>query len=104
MSQENQALDRFEEWLELLSKTNHMELLENPINVWVEAYTVGALFERHRISMTLQAVLTPPKMPEGFEGSTADMNQMLDKIRKIIVSVVHQVPSASMASEPQAKQ
>jgi len=104
MTTEQQVMHHFEEWLNLLSQTNNMDLLDSPINVWVEAYQVGAIFERHRILVALQTVLQPPRLPEEFKGDISGMEQMVERIRKIVLSVIHQVPAASMASEPQAKQ
>ena len=104
MTAEQQVMHHFEEWLDLLSQTDHMDLLEDPVNVWVEAYHVGAIFEQHRISIALQTVLQSPKLPEGFEGDISATEQIVERIRKIVLSVIHQVPTAAMASEPQAKQ
>ena len=104
MSIEKQALRQFEEWLELLDRTNHIELLDQPINVWLEAYCVGAMFERMRISLVAQTALQPPKMPDDFEGDTAMADQLYEKMRKQILAIVHQVPVEGMASGPRVAQ
>ena len=101
---EKQALRQFEEWLELLERTNHTELLDQPINVWLEAYCVGAMFERMRISIIAQSALVPPKMPDDFEGDTSMAEQLYEKMRKQILAIVHQVPVEGMASAPRATQ
>ena len=45
----------FDDWVELLEHTGNPEMLKDPYNVWLEAFNVGTLIERHG---TLHAIQT----------------------------------------------
>jgi hypothetical protein len=36
----------YENWLALLKRTNNEDLLEDPYNIWIEAFTVATLLSK----------------------------------------------------------
>lgn len=81
----------YEDWVELLTQTNHLELLSNPYDVWIEAYHVGSTLERrncaHQIRTSMQLVSV-----EDFDDDTSlsvtDVKQMQISLLKQVLTIL----------------
>ena len=81
----------YEDWVELLTQTNHLELLNNPYDVWIEAYHVGSTLERrncaHQIRTSMQLVSV-----EDFDDDTSlsvtDVKQMQISLLKQVLTIL----------------
>lgn len=81
----------YEDWVELLTQTNHLELLSNPYDVWIEAYHVGSILERrncaHQIRTSMQLVSV-----EDFDDDTSlsvtDVKQMQISLLKQVLTIL----------------
>ena len=47
----------FDDWVELLTYTNHLELLSNPYDVWIEAFHMGSTLERRNCAHQIRTNL-----------------------------------------------
>jgi len=47
----------FDDWVGLLNHTGNDDMLKDPYNVWLEAFHVATLFERHGIMHAIQTQL-----------------------------------------------
>ena len=68
----------YHDWLELLQRTNSMSLLEDPYNIWLEAFTSATLFERIGVIHAIGKMLKDAK--------TLDEQNMLTKVITLIES------------------
>jgi hypothetical protein len=77
----------YDDWVELLTQTNHLELLSNPYDVWIEAFHVGTVLERvgcmHAIQTQVQLA-----MAEDFDD---DATMSVTDIKQIQLSLIKQV-------------
>jgi hypothetical protein len=77
----------YDDWVELLTHTNHLELLTNPYDVWIEAFHVGTMLERvgcmHAIQTQVQIA-----MAEDFDD---DATMSVTDIKQIQLSLIKQV-------------
>lgn len=44
----------YRDWTKLLEDTNNLDMLNDPFNVWIEAFHVGTMLERHGCAALLQ--------------------------------------------------
>jgi hypothetical protein len=44
----NQMEKQYNEWVELLKRTGNMSLLDDPLNVWIEAWTAALIVTRKK--------------------------------------------------------
>ena len=81
----------YDDWVELLTHTNHLELLSNPYDVWIEAFHVGGTLERkncaHQIRTSMQLVSV-----EDFDDDTSlsvsDVKQMQISLLKQVLTIL----------------
>ena len=81
----------FDDWVELLTHTNHLELLTNPYDVWIEAFHTGSVLERkncaHQIRTSMQLVSV-----EDFDDDTSlsatDVKQMQIALLKQVLAIL----------------
>ena len=52
----------YKEWLELLASTNNEDLLQDPYNVWIEAFHVSKVLCQQDILTKVQAKFQPAQM------------------------------------------
>ena len=65
----------FDDWVELLEHTNNKDMLDEPYNVWLEAFHVGTLVERHGV---LHAIQTQVELVQPSEHDVAVMMSVED--------------------------
>jgi hypothetical protein len=77
----------YEDWVELLKHTGKTEMLNNPYDVWIEAFHVGTLVERigcmHAIQTQVQVA-----MAEDFDD---DATMSVTDVKQIQLSLIKQV-------------
>jgi hypothetical protein len=66
----------YDDWIELLEHTGNKDLLDDPYNIWLEAFHVATLVERHGI---LNLIQTQVKLAEPREGDVAAIMSVMDK-------------------------
>ena len=77
----------FDDWVELLEHTNNKQMLEDPYNVWLEAFHVGTLVERHGI---LHAIQTQLELVQPGEYDTGTLMTVED-IKQLQINLLQQV-------------
>jgi hypothetical protein len=78
----------FDDWVDLLTHTNHLELLSNPYDVWIEAFHVGSILERrncaHQIRTSL-GLISAEDFDDDTTMSVTDIKQMqIGLIKKVL--------------------
>ena len=78
----------YDDWVDLLTRTNHLELLSNPYDVWIEAFHVGSVLERrncaHQIRTSL-GLVSSEDFDDDTTMSVADVKQsQLGLIKKAL--------------------
>jgi hypothetical protein len=81
----------YDDWVDLLTQTNHLELLSNPYDVWIEAFHTGGILERkncaHQIRTSMQLVSV-----EDFDDDTSlsvtDVKQMQIALLKQVLTII----------------
>lgn len=83
----------YNDWVELLNYTGNSDMLNDPYNVWLEAFHVATLFERHGIIHAIQTqlqLITPQEFDDVASMSIDDVKQvqlrMLQQILDLIAS------------------
>ena len=81
----------YKDWVDLLTRTNHLELLSNPYDVWIEAFHVGSTLERrncaHQIRTSLKLV-TPEDFDDDTTMSVTDIKQMQIGLLKKVLEIL----------------
>ena len=54
----------YKDWIDLLEHTNNKDLLNDPYNVWLEAFTTGTLLERVGVVHVINTIIAHAKTPE----------------------------------------
>ena len=93
----------FDDWVELLTYTNHLELLSNPYDVWIEAFHVGSILERrncaHQIRTGIELAFS-----EDFDDDTTmsvtDIKQLQMSLLKKVLEILE--PTAQTQALPMA--
>jgi hypothetical protein len=88
----------YEDWVDLLTQTNHLELLSNPYDVWIEAFHTGSILERkncaHQIRTSMHLVSV-----EDFDDDTTmsvtDIKQMQIGLLKKVLEILEPTGSSS---------
>lgn len=81
----------FDDWLELLEHTGNKDLLEDPYNVWIEAFHVGTMIERHGILHVLQTqvqLLVPEEHDAVALMSIEDVKQIQLSLLKQVLELI----------------
>jgi hypothetical protein len=79
----------YDEWLELLERTQSMHLLSDPFNVWIEAFSVGAMLERYGIAHAIQTQIELASTDENDEQAILT----LEEVRQVQINLLQQVLS-----------
>lgn len=81
----------FDDWVELLEHTGNKDLLDDPYSVWLEAFHVGTLLERHGVLHLLQTqvqLVTPFAGDGRVHMSVEDVKQVQISLLKQIIDLV----------------
>ena len=93
----------FDDWVDLLTHTNHLELLSNPYDVWIEAFHVGSTLERrncaHQIR-TNMGLVSSEDFDDDTTMSVADVKQMQIGLLKKVLEILE--PTAQTQALPMA--
>ena len=81
----------YDDWVELLTHTNHLELLSNPYDVWIEAFHVGSTLERrncaHQIRTNL-SLISSEDFDDDTTMSVTDIKQMQIGLLKKVLEIL----------------
>ena len=93
----------FDDWVELLTHTNHLELLSNPYDVWIEAFHVGSTLERrncaHQIR-TSMGLVSSEDFDDDTTMSVTDIKQLQMSLLKKVLEILE--PTAQTQALPMA--
>ena len=97
----------YKDWVDLLTRTNHLELLSNPYDVWIEAFHVGSVLERrncaHQIRTSL-GLVSSEDFDDGTTMSVADVKQLqiglIKKVLEILEPTVQTPESPMVGAKP----
>jgi hypothetical protein len=91
----------FDDWVDLLTHTNHLELLSNPYDVWIEAFHVGSILERrncaHQIRTSL-GLISSEDFDDDTTMSVTDIKQMQIGLIKKVLEILE--PTAQTQALP----
>jgi hypothetical protein len=91
----------YEDWVDLLTHTNHLELLSNPYDVWIEAFHTGGILERKNCAHQIRTSLTLVSS-EDFDDDTTmsvtDVKQMQIGLLKKVLEILE--PTAQTQVSP----
>ena len=91
----------FDDWVDLLTHTNHLELLSNPYDVWIEAFQVGSILERrncaHQIRTSL-GLISSEDFDDDTTMSVTDIKQMQIGLIKKVLEILE--PTAQTQALP----
>lgn len=77
----------FDDWVALLEQTGNKDLLDDPYNVWIEAFHVATLLERHGV---LHLIQTQVQLAEPHEGDIAAVMSVTD-VKQLQINLLKQV-------------
>ena len=77
----------FDDWVELLEHTNNKDMLNDPYNVWLEAFHVGTLIERHGI---LHAIQTQVELAQPIDDDMGVLMKV-DDVKQLQINLLKQV-------------
>jgi hypothetical protein len=77
----------YDDWIELLEHTGNKDLLDDPYNIWLEAFHVATLVERQGI---LNLIQTQVKLAEPREGDVAAIMSVMD-VKQLQLNLLKQV-------------
>lgn len=93
----------FDDWVNLLTHTNHLELLSNPYDVWIEAFHMGSTLERrncaHQIRTSL-GLVSSEDLDDDTTMSVTDIKQMQIGLIKKVLEILE--PTAQTQALPMA--
>lgn len=81
----------YDDWVDLLTRTNHLELLSNPYDVWIEAFHVGTMLERVGCMHALQTQIklaTPEEFDDKATMSVEDIKQLQINLLKQALQII----------------
>lgn len=79
----------YDEWLDLLKTTDNSTLIDDPYNVWVEAFHVGRVLERRLCMHTIQSEVQLYAGEAETMGMTADdLQQLQQNLLKQILKII----------------
>lgn len=91
----------YDDWVDLLTHTNHLELLSNPYDVWIEAFHVGSILERkncaHQIR-TNMGLVSSEDFDDDTTMSVTDVKQMQIGLLKKVLEILE--PTAQTPALP----
>jgi len=81
----------YEDWVNLLTHTNHLELLSNPYDVWLEAFHVGTTLERvgcmHAIQTQVK-LITDEEFDAAATMTVEDVKQIQINLLKQVLKII----------------
>lgn len=83
----------YNDWLELLKHTNNTHFLEDPFNIWIEAFAVGSVLTRHSILQDLQVhvqMLVPEEHDAQAKLTVEEVKQVQIKLLQLVMGIVSQ--------------
>lgn len=96
----------YKDWVDLLTRTNHLELLSNPYDVWIEAFHVGSVLERrncaHQIRTSL-GLVSSEDFDDGTTMSVADVKQLQIGLIKKVLEILEPIAQTQELPQVQAK-
>jgi hypothetical protein len=75
----------YTDWVELLKRAGHMEMLDDPYNVWLEAFHVGSMLERHGC---IHAITTGVQL---YADEVEPMTMTAEDIKQLQLNLLKQV-------------
>lgn len=54
----------YNDWLKLLEQTDNKDLLQDPFNIWIEAFHVGTMLERHGVAHIIRQKMHIEDLPD----------------------------------------
>ena len=91
----------YKDWVDLLTRTNHLKLLSNPYDVWIEAFHVGSTLERrncaHQIRTSL-GLISSEDFDDDTTMSVADVKQLQIGLIKKVLEILE--PTAQTPAVP----
>ena len=81
----------YKDWLKLLEQTGNKDLLNDPFNVWIEAFHVGTMLERVGVSHAIQTqvqLVTPEESDAAAFMSVEEVKQVQINLLKQIIEIV----------------
>ena len=93
----------FDDWVDLLTHTNHLELLSNPYDVWIEAFHVGSILERRNCAYqirTSMGLVSSEDFDDDTTMSVTDVKQMQIGLLKKVLEILE--PTAQTQALPMA--
>jgi hypothetical protein len=81
----------YKDWLALLDKTGNKELLDDPFNVWIEAFHVGTMLDRASVAHAIQTqtqLITPQDGDVAVFMSIEDVKQLQLNLLKQVLEIV----------------
>jgi hypothetical protein len=93
----------YDDWVDLLTQTNHLELLSNPYDVWIEAFHVGSILERRNCAYqirTSMGLVSSEDFDDDTTMSVTDVKQMQIGLLKKVLEILE--PTAQTPAVPMA--
>ena len=93
----------YEDWVDLLTHTNHLELLSNPYDVWIEAFHVGSTLERRNCAYQIRTnmgLVSSEDFDDDTTMSVTDVKQMQIGLLKKVLEILE--PTAQTQELPKA--
>ncbi len=81
----------YDDWVELLKHTGNANMLDDAYNVWLEAFNVATLFERHGILHAIQTqiqLVQPMEFDDSATISVDDAKQIQIKLLQSIIGLI----------------
>jgi len=77
----------YKDWVDLLTRTNHLELLSNPYDVWIEAFHVGSTLERRNCAYQIRTTLKLVA-PEDFDDK---VTMSVEEVKQLQIGLLKKV-------------
>lgn len=81
----------FKDWIELLTRANGLDLLQDPYGVWLEAFHSGAMLERQRCAHAVNTqvlIALPEEFDEKAAMSVAEVKQIQHSLLKQVIGLI----------------
>ena len=95
----------YKDWVDLLTRSNHLELLSNSYDVWIEAFHVGSTLERRNCAYQIRTnmdLVSAEDFDDDTSVSVTDAKQMQIGLIKKVLEILEQ-PTAQTQALPMAQ-
>lgn len=95
----------YKDWVDLLTRSNHLELLSNSYDVWIEAFHVGSTLERRNCAYQIRTnmdLVSAEDFDDNTSVSVTDAKQMQIGLIKKVLEILEQ-PTAQTQALPMAQ-